>query len=156
MLSFLSFCCNVWQSNWSVSSFLLDVSVCRWELQKRHVWRCRAAALHLCEVGGFSLTRRCNKAGFHGDSRGWHGDGVVDPQIKHDNEPCLFLLLSDTVSNSLKDNKKKTEELDKCLKDVYQQTASRRSSSFFAFLPTCLTGRLKEDSWGYCGSVNMM
>ena len=21
---------------------------------------------------------------------GWHGDGVTDPEIKHDNEPCLF------------------------------------------------------------------
>lgn len=44
----------------------------------------RAHALHLW--GGGSLTCRCNKDGFHGDGRGWHGDGVIDPQIKHDNE----------------------------------------------------------------------
>lgn len=40
-----------------------------------------------------SLTCRCNKDGFHGDSRGWHGDGVIDPQIKHDNEPRFPPLL---------------------------------------------------------------
>ena len=25
---------------------------------------------------------------------GWHGDGVIDPEIKHDNEPCLFCFFS--------------------------------------------------------------
>lgn len=51
-------------------------------------------------VVGVSLTCRCNKTGFHGDGRGWHGDGVIDPQIKHDNEPRLFFLFFSAPSSS--------------------------------------------------------
>lgn len=59
----------------------------------------REHTLFTCGVmGGWerrdSLTCRCNKDGFHGDGRGWHGDGVIDPQIKHDNEPRLPPLYS--------------------------------------------------------------
>lgn len=57
------------------------------------------------------LTCRCNKDGFHGDSRGWHGDGVTDPQIKHGNErrsPFFFTVISST--SGLKFPSEKTEE----------------------------------------------
>lgn len=63
------------------------------DLQERHD---RAAALHLGEVGwrgrGFFNPVDALKPVSMAIAEGWHGDGVVDPQIKHDNEPCLFLL----------------------------------------------------------------
>lgn len=63
------------------------------DLQERHD---RAAALHLGEVGwrgrGFFNPVDAIKPVSMAIAEGWHGDGVVDPQIKHDNEPRLFLL----------------------------------------------------------------
>lgn len=65
----------------------------RRDLQERHDG---AAALHLGEVGwrgrGFFNPVDAIKTVSMAIAEGWHGDGVVDLQIKHDNEPRLFLL----------------------------------------------------------------
>ncbi len=119
----------------------------RWRRRVVKHTRTRAHTPHYSTPGrgGFSLTCRCNKAGFHGDCRGWHGDGVTDPEIKHDNEPCLGvffpLSLSPLLSNSLKfpQVKNKTLKLDKCLKDSKQYAATHPVFLLF-FVPTCLTG----------------
>lgn len=86
------------------------------------------------------LTCRCNKDGFYGDSRGWHGDGVIDPQIKHDNEP-RSPLFSTVISSASgldfpSEKREETVKLDKRLKDEFQLFLL---VGFFSPLSTCLT-----------------
>lgn len=78
--------------------------------------------------------------------RGWHGDGVNDPEIKHDNEPLQFFVLfcfslrHPLLSNSLgfrcvKKQSNSVNALRTCI-DVSRRSGS---SSFTAFFSSTLT-----------------